>query len=108
MKTTRAEAAASRSREAVTDELQQLLGDLEEFMRRLGEAGEPELTLLGNRIKALIASTREAIGDHAERPLQRARQAYTAGKTYVRNRPWQAAGVAGLLGVVIGILFIRR
>ena len=71
-------------------------------------SAETKLELLGNRVNTLIASTREAIGNGAERPLQRARQAYTAGKTYVRQRPWQAAGIAGLLGVVVGILFIRR
>jgi len=108
MRTNRAEAAAAHSRQAVKEELQQLLGDLEELVRRIGEASDPELELLNTRVRSLIASTRDAIEDRARQPVRRARQALSAGRTYVYERPWQVAGIAGLLGVMIGVLYLRR
>lgn len=98
----------SRSRKAVKQELHQLMEDVEELVRRVGAATDPELQLLRNKVQLAVASARQAVEDRTEWPRQRAREALSASDAYVHEQPWQAIGVAGLLGIAVGFLMARR
>ena len=99
---------SARARQAVREELQQLMEDVEELARRVGDAADPELDSLRERMNATIASARDAIESRTEWPRQRAREALNAGAAYVREQPWQVIGMASLLGIAIGVLVARR
>lgn len=101
-------ARVSRSRNAVKEELRQLTEDVEELIRRIGGAADPELANLRNNVQAAISSAREAIESRTEWPTQRAREAMAAGAAHVRERPWYVVGIAGLLGLAVGFLVARR
>ena len=93
----RAHARTVRSRQAVKNELQHLMDDVEELVRRVGNTADPELQLLRARAKAAVASARDALDER------------TAGaRAYVHERPWHFAGMVGLVGLVAGFLFTRR
>ena len=104
----RDDARVARSRNAVKEELRQLTADVEELMRRVGDATDPELTHLRNNVQAAISSAREAIESRTEWPRQRAREAVAAGAAYVREQPWPVLGIAVLLGAAVGFLVARR
>lgn len=102
-------ARVARSRHEVKEELQQLMEDVEELMRRVGDAADPELDRLRSKVQTAITSAREAIDSRTEWPRQRARAAVAAGAAYVREQPWQAAGIAAVLvGIAVGVLVARR
>jgi len=101
-------ARVARSRHAIKEELRQLMEDVEELIRRVGDAADPELDRLRSKVQIAITSAREAIESRTEWPRQRARQAVAAGAAYVREQPWQVAGIAALVGVALGALLLAR
>lgn len=101
-------AKVARSRNAIKEELRQLMEDVEELIRRVGDAADPELEHLRSKVQVAITSAKEAIDSRTEWPRQRAREAVAAGAAYVHEQPWQAVGIAGLVGIAVGFLVARR
>lgn len=101
-------ARVARSRNAIKEELRQLMEDVEELIRRVGDAADPELDRLRSKVQIAITSAREAIDSRTEWPRQRAREAVAAGAAYVREQPWQVAGVAAVVGIAVGLLLLAR
>jgi ElaB/YqjD/DUF883 family membrane-anchored ribosome-binding protein len=101
-------AKVSKSRQAIREELQQLIEDVEELVRRIGDAADPELERLRSKVQSTVASARQAIESRSESPRQRVREVVSAGTAYVYDQPWQVVGIAGLLGIAVGFLVARR
>jgi len=56
----------------------------------------------------IAASAKLALGNGASTLKRQARQAADSADGYVHENPWQALGVAALVGVAIGLLATRR
>jgi len=48
------------------------------------------------------------LADGADAIRQRAQDVASSADDYVRDSPWQAIGIAALVGAVVGILATRR
>jgi ElaB/YqjD/DUF883 family membrane-anchored ribosome-binding protein len=101
-------ASTASARQAVKDEVRRLVGDVEELVRCLGDAADPEIARLRSKVQAAISGVQQAIASRAERVQQRAEDTLAAGDSYVREQPWQAVGLAALIGVAVGFLVSRR
>jgi ElaB/YqjD/DUF883 family membrane-anchored ribosome-binding protein len=99
---------ARRGRERANDEVSRLVADVEELVRRVADAADPELTRLRANVEATLATTKAAIAEGTEGVRRQAREALARGDDLVRERPWEAIGVAALAGVAIGFLLGRR
>ncbi|KAB0275071.1 DUF883 domain-containing protein, partial [Klebsiella pneumoniae] len=52
--------------------------------------------------------TREALYDAQDAVLERGRRAARATDDYVHDNPWQAISIAGVTGLLLGLLISRR
>jgi ElaB protein len=96
------------TRQAVRDEVRRLMEDVEELIRRVGDAADPEIARLRGKVEAAISTTKEAISSRTDRVQQRARETFAAGDSYVHEQPWRAVGIAAFIGLVVGFLAARR
>ncbi|HLS43260.1 MAG TPA: YqjD family protein [Paenalcaligenes sp.] len=84
---------------------------LDEAEKLLVEAasasGDKAVELRENALRSL-RNTRERLHDTQEAVLERGRQAVKATDHYVHDNPWQAIGVAGIVGLLFGLLVGRR
>lgn len=71
-------------------------------------AADPEIDRLRLKIEDALAAGNWVRSSRIADVRRRAREMLSAGDGYVRDRPWQAAGIAALAGVVVGILVGRR
>src|SRR5699024_5900133 len=55
-----------------------------------------------------LKQSREALLDAQETLARRGRQAIRATDDYVHDKPWPAIGLAGALGLLLGVLLSRR
>ena len=107
------EAMREASREAraeVSQEVHKLIEEVENLTRRAGSAADPELRRLSGDVESAIADTKKALGDRTGW-VQRARQAkeaLEASARYVREQPWQSAGIAAVTGLLVGCLLGSR
>ena len=100
--------AARRARAAGNQEVEKLIGEVEELIARLADTADPGIARIRARVAETLRTTRRAVTESAAQVQRQARGALTAGDTYVREQPWEAIGVAAVMGLVIGFLVFRR
>jgi ElaB/YqjD/DUF883 family membrane-anchored ribosome-binding protein len=100
--------AARQARVAANQEVRKLIADVEELIRRVADAADPELARLRAKVESTLATTKKAISDGTEQVQRQAKDAFEASDRYVRDQPWEAVGIAALAGLAIGLLVGRR
>src|SRR5690606_30066381 len=94
--------------EEFIESVKESLDDAEKLLREAAEAtGDRAAELRENALRSL-KRTREALYDTQDALLERGRRAARVTDDYVHDNPWQAIGMAGLAGVLIGALIGRR
>ena len=68
----------------------------------------PHIKALRQRIDTKLAIARELASEKSKLAAKKARQAATATNTYAHDEPWQVAGAALAVGVLVGLLLGRR
>ena len=84
------------------------LDDAEKLLREAANATGDKATELRENALRSLKRTREALYDTQDALLERGRRAARVTDDYVHDNPWQAIGMAGLAGVLIGALICRR
>jgi ElaB/YqjD/DUF883 family membrane-anchored ribosome-binding protein len=100
--------AARQARVAANQEVRKLIADVEELIRRVADAADPELARLRAKVESTVATTKRAISDGTEQVQRQAKDAFEASDRYVRDQPWEAIGIAAIAGLAIGFLVGRR
>jgi len=96
------------SEEEFIESVKESLDDAEKLLREAADAtGEKAVELRESALLSL-RRTREALYDTQDALLERGRKAARVTDDYVHDNPWQAIGMAGLAGVLIGALIGRR
>lgn len=89
-------------------EVRNLIADIQDLIARMKDAADPELSLLRAKVEASISAVKQTIFDRAEQVQRRTQEALQAGDHLVRQRPWEAIGVASAAGLAIGFVLGRR
>lgn len=84
------------------------LDDAEQLLREAAETtGEKADELRENALRSL-RRTRDSLHDAQDALLEKGRVAARATDDYVHDNPWQAIGLAGVAGLLLGVLITRR
>jgi ElaB/YqjD/DUF883 family membrane-anchored ribosome-binding protein len=105
---TNADAASPSSGEGRGEEIQNLIAHVQSLLDHVRQAADPEIDRLRLKIEEALAAGNWVAPGRIADVRRRARNMLSAGDGYVRDRPWQSAGIAALAGVVVGILVGRR
>jgi ElaB/YqjD/DUF883 family membrane-anchored ribosome-binding protein len=89
---------------AASEEVQNLISDVEDLIDRVGEAADPEVRRLRSKVADAVVSAKQSIAAGTEHVQRHAKEAFDASDRYVRNQPWEAIGIAALAGVAVGFL----
>jgi len=100
---------------AASSEIKSLIADVEDLMARIADLKDADVVRVRGKVQRAVDATKQSIADGADAIRQQAQairqQAQNAASTaddYVRDSPWQAVGIAALVGAVVGILATRR
>ena len=88
--------------------IRESLDDAEKLLREAADATGEKAVELRERALHSLRRTREALYDTQDAMLEKGRRAARATDEYVHDNPWQAIGVAGLTGLLVGMLISRR
>ncbi|CAM5291294.1 DUF883 family protein [Eoetvoesiella caeni] len=94
--------------EEFIDSVKDSLDDAEKLLREAADATGDKAAELRERAMTSLRRTREALYDTQDALMARGRRAARATDDYVHDNPWQAIGVAGLTGLLVGMLISRR
>ncbi len=84
------------------------LDDAEKLLREAADATGDKAAELRESAMRSLKRTREALYQTQDALIERGRRAARVTDDYVHDNPWQAIGMAGLAGVLIGALICRR
>ncbi|MBJ7264730.1 MAG: DUF883 family protein [Burkholderiaceae bacterium] len=84
------------------------LSDAERLLREAANATGDSAAELRDRAATSIRRTREALHDAQDVVYEKSRRAVRATDDYVHDNPWQAIAVAGMTGLLLGVLIGRR
>jgi len=99
---------AGRVQNVASAELKNLIADVEDLVARIADLKEADVAQVRGQVLRAIDSAKESLADTADSLRRRARQVVTTADDYVHDRPWQAVGVAAVIGALVGILASRR
>lgn len=100
--------ASRQARAALRQEVRKLIAGVENLLRLVRNAADPEVARVRAEVESAAAATKRALAERAGEMRRQASETLEAGDRYVREQPWQAIGVAAISGVVIGLLLGRR
>lgn len=95
-------------KDAATGEINNLMADVEDLVSRVADVKDPELARIRSKVQAALISTRDSLVTSAQTVRRQVRQAAETTDDYVRTSPWQAAGIAALVGAALGYVVGRR
>jgi ElaB/YqjD/DUF883 family membrane-anchored ribosome-binding protein len=93
---------------AASSEIKSLLADVEDLMARIADLKDADVVRVRGKVQRAVDATKQSLADGADVIRQHAQTAVSTTDDYVRDNPWQAIGVAALVGAVVGILATRR
>lgn len=97
-----------KTEDDILESLKTSLDDAEALLREAADAtGDKASELRENALRSL-RRTRDGLHDAQDALVEKGRQAVRVTDDYVHDNPWQAIGVAGVVGLLLGVLVSRR
>lgn len=92
----------------IIESVKDSLDEAEKLLREAAAATGDKAAELRESAMQSLRRTREALYDTQDALLEKGRKAARCTDDYVHDNPWQAIGVAGLTGLLVGMLICRR
>ena len=93
---------------AATAEIKSLIADVEDLMARIADLKDADVMQVRNKVQRAVDATKQSLADGADALRQQAQSAANTADDFVRDSPWQAVGIAALVGAIVGIIATRR
>jgi ElaB/YqjD/DUF883 family membrane-anchored ribosome-binding protein len=93
---------------AAASEVKNLIADVEELMARIADLNDADVVRIRDKVQSAVDATKQSLADGADTLRKQAQKVVSTADDYVRDSPWQAIGIAALVGAVVGILATRR
>src|SRR6202795_277907 len=99
---------AANIKGAASTEIKSLIADVEDLMARIADLKDADVARVRNKVQRAVDATKQSLAEGADTIRQHAQSVANTADDYVRDSPWQAIGIAALVGAVVGILATRR
>jgi ElaB/YqjD/DUF883 family membrane-anchored ribosome-binding protein len=93
---------------AASGEIKNLIADVEDLMARIADLKDADVVRVRGKVQRAVDATKQSIADSADSIRRQAQNVASTADDFVRDSPWQAIGIAALVGAVVGILATRR
>jgi len=100
--------AAGNIKNVATEEIRNLIADVEDLVARLADLNDADVAGLRSKVMATVDAAKETLVESAATLRRQAQRAVSGADDYVRESPWVAVGAAALVGALVGILIARR
>ncbi len=99
---------AGHIKNAASAEIRSLIADVEELVARISDLKDDDVAQVRNKVLRAVDTAKESLAESADGLRRQAQRVVTTADDYVHDNPWQAVGLAALVGAVVGILASRR
>lgn len=100
--------ADQQVRERLTQTLQDIVGDADSLLKAAHDSGSAHYTAARDKLEQRLSRARLELEDLQDTALRKAKHAAHVTDVAVHDHPYAAMGVAGGVGVLLGLLIARR
>ena len=102
------EVTIEHSKDKLMEDLRAVVADAEELLKATASQTGERISAARARAEESLQAAKVRLADARDTAVEQARLAVKTGDEYVHDNPWQAVGVAAVVGIVIGALITRR
>lgn len=99
---------AGNVKSVASDEIRSLIADVEDLVARISDLKDEDVARVRNRVMRAVGDAKESLVGSADRVRRQTQRIAATADDYVHDNPWQAVGLAALVGAVVGIIASRR
>ncbi len=99
---------AAHVKSAASAEIKSLIADVENLVARIADLKDADVARIRSKVVRAVGTAKDSLAESAETLRRQAQRAATTADDYVHDSPWQAIGIAAVVGAVVGILATRR
>ena len=96
------------SKDKVIEDFRTLVMDGEQLLRSTAHLSEDAISVARERFEKRWNQAKAKLDDAQNAAMERGRRATAVAGDYVNENPWKAVGVAGAIGLLVGLLLSRR
>lgn len=96
------------SAEQLLENLQAVIRDSEALLKATASFAGDKVGEARARAEESLAAAKARLGEAQDDVVGRAREFVDIGQTFVRDKPWQAMGIAAAVGFLLGAVLTRR
>ncbi len=100
------------ARDKLVEDFTAVIADSEQLLRAMASAGGEKAQALRGDLERKLRDARERLQDIQGAAADRARVAARQADDYVHDHPWESiaigAGIAAVIGIIVGLLASRR
>jgi ElaB/YqjD/DUF883 family membrane-anchored ribosome-binding protein len=89
-------------------EIKNLLADVEELVARIADLQDADVERMRDKVQRAVDAAKQSFSEGADSVRRQAQSVADTADDYIRESPWQAVGIAALVGAVVGMLLTRR
>jgi ElaB/YqjD/DUF883 family membrane-anchored ribosome-binding protein len=99
---------AGNIKNVASSEIKSLIADVEDLVAKISDLKDDDVARVRAKVIRAVGSAKESLAGSADGLRRQAQQVANTADDYVHDNPWQAVGLAALVGAVVGILASRR
>ena len=99
---------ASNIKTAASSEIKSLIADVEDLVARIADLKDADVARVRTKVMRAVEAAKGSLADSAETVRRQAQRVAATADDYVHDSPWQAVGIAALVGAVVGVIASRR
>ena len=96
------------AKEQLLEDFRAVASDAEELLKATANQTGERITAARARVEETLRDSRRRVAELQEGVIERGKEAARRTDEYVHDHPWQSIGVAGAVGVLVGMLISRR
>jgi ElaB/YqjD/DUF883 family membrane-anchored ribosome-binding protein len=89
-------------------EVKSLIADVEDLVARIADLKDADVARVRSKVVQAVSTAKESLSASTDVLRRRAQRVVSGADDYVHDSPWQAIGIAAVVGAVVGILASRR
>ncbi len=101
-------ADSQAARDKLVEDFSAVLADAEELLKAMASEGGDKAKALRADLERKLKDARVQLDSIQGAAVVRTRAAAKQADNYVRENPWQAIGIAAIVGAVVGLILNRR
>ena len=96
------------TRDQLLNDLKSVIMDAEQWLRAGSQMTGDELQAAKAKFERTLSSAKAEVIRIEELVVERTKEAAKATDEFVQENPWKAAGIAGAVGLALGVIISRR